>query len=122
MAIQSIGATTGASAQQLAPAAKSGSGSAGASQTSGGSTGSAAKTGGGGGGLGKSAASSTTIVSETSYKNADGWTTPIITYADGHTETKTTPPTQGTSAATRNGGGSNANAPARGGNNVNVVV
>ena len=31
------------------------------------------------------APSSTTIVSETSYKSADGWTTTIITYADGHT-------------------------------------
>ena len=116
MAIQSIGTATVAANQQLTGAAKSGGGSAGASA----GTGSAAKSGGAGGGS-SSKASSTTIVSETSYKNADGWTTTIITYADGHTETKTTPPTQGTSPATANNGAANRNRANRG-SNVNLLV
>ena len=57
-----------------------------------------------------SSAASSIVVSKVTVTNPDGSTTTIITYADGHTETETTPASRsrqssaGTAAASPRGG------------------
>ena len=44
-------------------------------------------------------AASTVVISRVTVTNSDGSTTTTITYADGHTETETTPPQPGAERA-----------------------
>lgn len=61
-----------------------------------------------------SSAASSIVVSKVTVTNPDGSTTTIITYADGHTDTETTPASRnrqsaaGTASAPPSGGTSNA--------------
>jgi hypothetical protein len=56
------------------------------------------------------------VVSKVTRVNADGSVTTITTYADGHTETQTTPATQAAAAQP------NANGAAPRGSNLNLLV
>lgn len=56
-----------------------------------------------------SSAVSSIVVSKVTVTNPDGSTTTIITYADGHTETETTPAKQSQKAATPQARPSGAN-------------
>jgi len=56
------------------------------------------------------------VVSKVTKVNADGSVTTITTYADGHTETQTTPATQAAAAQP------NANGAAPRGSNLNLLV
>jgi hypothetical protein len=81
MAIQAVGAN----ALTSAPAQTAGRGTAaGVAKSGGASAGAAAKSGGG--------SDSTTVISQTTKVNADGSVTTTITYADGHVDSQTTPP------------------------------
>jgi len=82
MAIQAIGATASL------PAASS------AAQTA--KSGSAAER--------TDPATATIVISRVTVTNSDGSTTTTITYADGHTETETTPPQQSAKGQSADGG------------------
>jgi hypothetical protein len=81
MTIQAIGATT-----YLSPTAS-------AAQTA--KSGSAAER--------TDPSASTIVISRVTVTNSDGSTTTTITYADGHTETETTPPRQSATGEEKGG-------------------